>query len=63
MGGGGRLERQPRIEEPGRRQWDAGGGGVHNLRQGGWILGGVVSRKTRVDGKVTQVCGEMWAWL
>ena len=27
--GGGRLERQPRLEEPGRRQWDAGGGGVH----------------------------------
>lgn len=63
MGGGGRLERQPRIEEPGRRQWDAGGGGVHNLGQGGWIRGNVVSRKTGVDREVTQVRGEMWAWL
>lgn len=63
MGGGGRLERQPRIEEPGRRQWDAGGGGVRNLGQGGWIRGGVMSGKTGVDGEVTQVCAETWAWL
>lgn len=63
MGGGGRLERQPRIEEPGRRQWDAGGGGVRYLGQGGWIWGDVMSGKTGVDGEVTRVCGETWAWL